>query len=82
VLLVGVVFLKTWMYPRLDSTYSARYVWHRIQAGESQACVGEISRTWIYGLNFYSGTPLPPCSSGQYRVRLVPGEARRPVIIY
>ena len=41
-----------------------------------------ISRNWIYGLNFYSERPLPPCSSGKFPVRLVPGEARRPVIVF
>jgi 4-amino-4-deoxy-L-arabinose transferase-like glycosyltransferase len=81
-LLIGVVFFKTWVYLRLDATYSARYVWRRIEMGRESVCVGEVSRNWIYGLNFYAGKPLPPCSSGQFRIRLIPGEAKRPIIVY
>lgn len=82
VLLLSVVFFKVWVYPRLDATYSARYVWRRIEARSMQTCIGEISRNWIYGLNFYAGRPLPPCSSERKAVRLIRGEAGRPVIVY
>jgi 4-amino-4-deoxy-L-arabinose transferase-like glycosyltransferase len=82
VILLGVIYLKISVYPRLDSTASARYVWRRIQGVRDQTCVGDISRSWVYGLNFYSVTPLPPCSSGSFRVQLIPGEAGRPVIVY
>lgn len=82
VVLLGVVYFKIWVYPRLDSSASARYVWRRIEGRRSQVCVGDIGRSWVYGLNFYSVTPLPPCSSGSYPVRLIPGESGRPVIVY
>ena len=82
VLLLGVVFFKTWVYPRLESTYSARYVWRKMEHRQYETCIEDISRNWIYGLNFYSERPLPPCSSGKFPVRLVPGEARRPVIVF
>jgi 4-amino-4-deoxy-L-arabinose transferase-like glycosyltransferase len=82
VILLGVVYFKISVYPRLDSTASARYIWRRIQGVRDQTCVGDISRSWVYGLNFYSVTPLPPCSSGTFRVQLIPGEAGRPIIVY
>ena len=82
VLLLGVVFFKTWVYPRLESTYSARYVWRKMEHRQYETCIEDISRNWIYGLNFYSERPLPPCSSGKLPVRLIPGEARRPVIVF
>lgn len=82
VLLLSVVFFKAWVYPRLESTYSARYVWRKIERRQYETCIEDISRNWIYGLNFYSERPLPPCSSGKFPVRLVPGEARRPVIVF
>jgi len=77
-----VVFFKAWVYPRLESAYSARYVWRKMEHRQFETCVEDISRTWIYGLNFYSERPLPPCSARKLPVRLVPGEARRPVIVY
>lgn len=81
-LLLSVVFFKAWVYPRLDSAYSARYVWRRMEHRQFETCVEDISRTFIYGLNFYAGRPLPPCTPGKFPVRLVPGEARRPIIVY
>ena len=81
-LLMSVVFFKAWVYPRLESAYSARYVWRKMEHRQFETCVEDISRTWIYGLNFYSERPLPPCSARKLPVRLVPGEARRPVIVY
>ena len=81
-LLLSVVFFKTLVYPRLESTYSARYVWRRVEARRNEVCLGDIGRNWIYGLNFYSGTPLPPCAEGRRGIRLIPGEAKRPVIIF
>jgi 4-amino-4-deoxy-L-arabinose transferase-like glycosyltransferase len=59
----GFVYLKTVALPELDRLTSARGLWRRIEARANHTCVAEIQRTWRYGLNYYSVTPLPDCAT-------------------
>jgi 4-amino-4-deoxy-L-arabinose transferase-like glycosyltransferase len=59
----GFVYLKTVSVPELDRLASARGLWRRVEARADHTCVGDIQRTWRYGLNYYSGMPLPDCSA-------------------
>jgi 4-amino-4-deoxy-L-arabinose transferase-like glycosyltransferase len=71
----GVVALKLIDLPALDRAYSARPLWHEIGAQRDQVCVESIHRSWRYGLNYYSVTPLPDCSQSPrpWRVWQEPG---------
>ena len=59
----GFVYLKTVSIPELDRLASARGLWRRVEARAGHTCVGDIQRTWRYGLNYYSVTPLPDCTT-------------------
>jgi 4-amino-4-deoxy-L-arabinose transferase-like glycosyltransferase len=61
---VGTVYLKRAAAPELDRTVSARALWRQISSRADEVCVDQIERNWRYGLNYYSGTPLPECSGG------------------
>jgi len=58
----GTVYLKRVAAPELDRTVSARALWREISGRADEVCVDQIERNWRYGLNYYSGTPLPECS--------------------
>jgi hypothetical protein len=72
----GTVYLKRVAAPELDRTVSARAFWRRISGRADEVCVGQIERNWRYGLNYYSGTPLPECSvePRPWCVRQSPGQ--------
>ena len=42
----------------------------------SEVCIGNVKRTWEYGLNYYSVTPLPKCEQNARPLRLMraPGD--------
>jgi 4-amino-4-deoxy-L-arabinose transferase-like glycosyltransferase len=58
----GTVYLKRVAAPELDRTVSARALWREISSRANEVCVDQVERNWRYGLNYYSGTPLPECS--------------------
>jgi 4-amino-4-deoxy-L-arabinose transferase-like glycosyltransferase len=72
----GTVYLKRVAAPELDRTASARALWREVSGRADEVCVGQVERSWRYGLNYYSGTPLPECS-GEPRpwcIRQSPGK--------
>ncbi|MBK5295178.1 MAG: glycosyltransferase family 39 protein [Acidobacteriia bacterium] len=69
-ILLGVLSIKQFTYPRLDEMVSARGIWRRI-AHPDQVCLEALNRTIVYGLNFYSGTPLPLCEDQPRLMRLI-----------
>jgi 4-amino-4-deoxy-L-arabinose transferase-like glycosyltransferase len=72
----GAVYLKRVAAPELDRTVSTRALWRRISGRADDVCIDQIERNWRYGLNYYSGKPLPECS-GEARpwwVRQSPGK--------
>jgi 4-amino-4-deoxy-L-arabinose transferase-like glycosyltransferase len=72
----GLVSLKLWELPVLDRAYSARPLWREIATRQSEVCVESMHRSWRYGLNYYSGNPLPDCSSAprRWHIRQLPGQ--------
>jgi len=72
----GTVYLKRMAAPELDRTVSARAFWRQISGRADEVCAGQIERSWRYGLNYYSGTPLPECSHDPrpWWVRQSPGQ--------
>jgi hypothetical protein len=72
----GTVYLKRAAAPQLDRTVSARALWREISGRADEVCIGPIDRNWRYGLNYYSGTPLPECARQPrpWWVRQTPGK--------
>jgi 4-amino-4-deoxy-L-arabinose transferase-like glycosyltransferase len=71
----GVVYLKEVTTPELGRLGSARGVWEAIAGRAGDVCVGTLKRDLRYGLNYYSGAPLPDCSQEPrpLRVEQLPG---------
>lgn len=59
---LSLLYLKLSALPELDRQASARTLWRAVSADPGAVCVEDIGRNWRYGLNYYSGTPLPACS--------------------
>ncbi len=64
---VGVVFLKVKALPQVDRWASARPLWEQVSSRSGAACAETIHRNWKYGLDYYAGTPLPPCAGATER---------------
>ncbi len=60
---IGVGFLKYATFPLLDRTVSVRGFWRAHQSQVSAGCVDGVSRTWLYGLNYYAGHEVPACDA-------------------
>lgn len=56
------LYLKATTFPALDRTVSARGLWRQIAGSHGAVCVEPIHRSWRYGLNYYSVSPLPDCA--------------------
>lgn len=71
----GVVILKLVDLPAIDRAVSARPLWREIAGRRDDVCVAEMHRSWRYGLNYYSVTPLPDCSASPrpIEIRQAPG---------
>jgi 4-amino-4-deoxy-L-arabinose transferase-like glycosyltransferase len=74
----GAVFLKIVSLPLIDTAVSARPVWREIAGRRDRICIEEIHRRYRYGLNYYSITPLPDCSSSEKPFHLVTERGNRP----
>ena len=59
----GFVYLERTALPQIDLAVSARPVWREIAGRRDQVCVEDLHRSWRYGLNYYSGTPLAECAT-------------------
>jgi hypothetical protein len=66
----GGVYLKTVAYPVLNQRVSARNLWREIKDISGSVCDGGTNRNWTYGLSFYRGASIPPCTSGKFRYKL------------
>ncbi len=76
----GAVWLETRTFPLLDRTVSARAIWREAAPHRDDLCVGEVNRGWRYGLNYYSGTPLPGCQTAPRRLRIEQPEGGAPYL--
>ncbi len=68
----GTLWMELRTFPLLDREVSARGIWREVAPRSSQACVGEVSRSVRYGLNYYSVTPLPDCADSPRPLRVEP----------
>jgi 4-amino-4-deoxy-L-arabinose transferase-like glycosyltransferase len=72
---LSVVWIETQAFPVLDRTVSPRGTWRAIEARRSEVCVSDVNRGWLFGLNYYSVTPVPDCRTTPRRIRLGAGYA-------
>jgi len=77
--IVSVMALKVIALPAVDRWYSARPLWQEIAGRRDNVCVDTMHRSWRYGLNYYSVTPLPDCgdSPRPLAIRQDPGQPPR-----
>jgi len=73
---VGIVYLKI----EMGRKTFARELWAATEAHASQTCIGPLDRSWRYGLNYYSITPLPDCTTEERQFKIIQ-EGRRPPVI-
>jgi 4-amino-4-deoxy-L-arabinose transferase-like glycosyltransferase len=66
----GATALKLVDLPDIDRAYSARPLWREISAQRNDVCIQSMHRSWRYGLNYYSVTPLPDCSQSSRPLRV------------
>jgi hypothetical protein len=60
----GVAYVKGKVFPILDRQVSVRMFWRNNAASAANACVEDVRRDWVYGLNYYAGHPLLECRAG------------------
>jgi len=75
---IGVSYLKMRVYPVLDEQVSARGLWRGIESRAGQVCLGEMHRSWLYGLNYYAIQPLPDCDRAERPLQLQSINGKRP----
>jgi 4-amino-4-deoxy-L-arabinose transferase-like glycosyltransferase len=59
----GVLYVKQSAAPQVDAIASARGMWRSIADRAGAVCIANLDRNWVYGLNYYSVTPLPGCAA-------------------
>jgi hypothetical protein len=77
---LGTGYLKASATPELDRSVSARGVWRQIETRAAEVCVGNVKRTWEYGLNYYSVSPLPKCEQDPRPLRVLRAPGDRVVV--
>lgn len=72
---VSVIFLKAAAWPALDREVTARPLWKQVEPHAGETCVGAVHRATVYGLNYYSRSPLPLCAEAwrPYQITQRPG---------
>ena len=74
---LGIGYLKTAAVPELDRSVAARGLWRQIGGRAGEVCMGNVKRDWVYGLNYYSVTPLPDCEQQPRPLQVLPGPGGR-----
>jgi 4-amino-4-deoxy-L-arabinose transferase-like glycosyltransferase len=67
---LGIAWLKASTAAELDRSVSARGLWRQIESRASDVCLGELNRTWVYGLNYYAGRALPDCDDAPRAIEI------------
>jgi 4-amino-4-deoxy-L-arabinose transferase-like glycosyltransferase len=66
--LAAIGYFKFAVLPVLDQRYSVRAFWRTNAAQIEGACIKDVPRHWVYGLNYYAGRPLPECTGAGVQV--------------
>jgi 4-amino-4-deoxy-L-arabinose transferase-like glycosyltransferase len=67
---IAIIALKLQAGQELDRRASARALWRKIAPRAAEVCVGGLSRGFLYSLNYYSLSPLPPCGTQPRRIEV------------
>ena len=78
---MAVFYLKATALPLIDRTSSARSLWRSVAPRAASVCVESLPRAWHYGLNYYSGTPLPACAGQALPVAITQVPGQPPVLV-
>ena len=75
----GAVAIEFHSFPEVDRVASARPLWNVVAPIRERVCIARLHRSLRYGLNYYSGTPLPDCHQEPREVEITqdPGTAPR-----
>jgi 4-amino-4-deoxy-L-arabinose transferase-like glycosyltransferase len=60
--LAAIVYFRITVLPVLDQRYSVRAFWRANAADIQTACLKNVRREWVYGLNYYAARALPECA--------------------
>ena len=63
--LAAIAYFKFAVLPVLDQRYSVRAFWNENASQIEGACIKDVRRDWIYGLNYYAGRALSECPRPQ-----------------
>jgi 4-amino-4-deoxy-L-arabinose transferase-like glycosyltransferase len=72
--LAAIAYFKFAVLPVLDQRYSVRAFWSANASQIEGACIKDVRREWVYGLNYYDGRPLPACSGTQVQIVVRDGQ--------
>ena len=75
----GAVAIELRSFPEVDRAASARQLWKAVAPIRDRVCIARLHRSLRYGLNYYSGTPLPDCHQEPREIEITqdPGTAPR-----
>jgi 4-amino-4-deoxy-L-arabinose transferase-like glycosyltransferase len=77
----GILYVKQSAAPRVDGIVSARGLWRTIAGRAGDVCIDNIGRNWIYGLNYYSVTPLAECGAQPRPLWIVQSPGQPPRLV-
>jgi 4-amino-4-deoxy-L-arabinose transferase-like glycosyltransferase len=77
----GVIGIELRAFPEVDRLASARPLWNAVAPIRDRVCIASLHRSLRYGLNYYSGTPLPDCHTEprEMEITQIPGATPRVV---
>jgi hypothetical protein len=62
-MLGGAVWVKTSVWPVMDEIVSAKGLYRKVKSKPGEVCIERLHRSLVYGLNYYTRTPLPECEA-------------------
>ncbi|HEY7307675.1 MAG TPA: glycosyltransferase family 39 protein [Bryobacteraceae bacterium] len=79
-IVAGGFYLKITSEPILDREVSARSLWRDVKSESARLCDAGVNRDWLYGISFYRGALLPPCTADNADLMLRSERHGRPVL--
>lgn len=70
VMLTSALWVKLGAWPVLDEVVSAKGLYRKVKARQSDACIESLHRSMRYGLNYYTRTAIPDCAEDLRPVRI------------
>ena len=77
----GAVAIELRSFPEVDRVASARPLWNAVAPIRDRVCIARLHRSLRYGLNYYSGTPLPDCHQEPREVEITQDPGAPPRLV-